>query len=121
MLRKRRICPASSRMCGFNSGNFSSRTEYNSPRLAAAHATELTPAVCRRNAVGICTVIGISFPLSHSSSYALVLCARGRGQSLSRLDPNSVQRLVEIFFKLRQPGCDRPFEFIDAGEYIGGL
>src|SRR5579863_581974 len=59
MLRKRRTWPDSSRRWGFSSGNFSSRTENNSPRLVAAQESLPTPAVWRRRAVGICTVIGI--------------------------------------------------------------
>src|ERR1700757_4172903 len=59
-LRKRRICPASSRKCGFRSGNFSSSTANNSPMFAAEQLKLPTPEVCRRSAVGICTVIDIS-------------------------------------------------------------
>src|SRR5208282_5295027 len=51
--------PCSSRRCGLSWGNFSSRTENSSPRFEAAHVTDPTPSVCRRKAVGICTVIGI--------------------------------------------------------------
>src|SRR5579884_2708021 len=56
-LRKRRTWPASSRRCGRNAGNFSSRLENSSFRLLALQSTDATPSVCRRNALGICTLI----------------------------------------------------------------
>src|ERR1700691_2198933 len=110
MFKKRRTWPASSRRCGFSSGNLSSRTENSSPRFVAAHAIEPTPAVCRRRAVGICTVIAVLFP-------PFLYAHRGR---LFR-DLDGVERFLQILLKLSEFGRDRLFDLIDAGQNIGGL
>src|SRR5215468_4536672 len=98
-LRKRRISPASSRRCGLSCGNFSSRTEKSSPRLVAEQSSLPTPSVCRRNAVGICTVIDIS--------------------GLHRF--RNIERALKIAFEFRQLGSDSRLGFILAGERVGRL
>src|SRR5579863_7752430 len=111
MLRKRRIWPLSSRRCGRSSGNFSSSTTNSSSRFDAAQATEATPAVCRRNAVGICTVIAI-------------LCSNsGRffGSSEHAGDFLDVQSLLQVVFEFLQLGRDRLLNFVHAREHIGGF
>src|SRR5271154_2627344 len=70
MLRKRRTWPASSRRWGFRSGKFSSSTEKRPSRLVAAQVREAVPAVWRRRAVGIWTVMDMLRLLK------LGLCAR---------------------------------------------
>src|SRR5580692_7351076 len=108
MLRKRRTCPASSRRWGFSSGNFSSRTENSSPRFVAAHAIEPTPAVCRRRAVGICTVIAILGP-------PFLHAHRGR---LFFRDLDGVERFVQVLLELSQLGRNRPLNLINTGQNI---
>src|ERR1022692_1680327 len=139
MLRKRRTWPASSRRWGFSSGNFSSRTENNSPRLVAAHAIEPMPAVCRRRAVGICTVITIEgYPQRLKPPLIFRASRRGskprpfkatqvkktqalhshRGCHLFG-DFDGVERFVEILLELCQLGCDRSLRLIDSREHVG--
>src|ERR1700677_2529512 len=132
MLRKRRTCPASSRKCGFSSGNFSSRVENNSPRFVAAQAIEPTPAVCRRSAVGICTVIDMEilpqrlkphpFKTKAPKTKATQkprLCAHRGCRFVS--DFHVVQRFVQILFELSQLRRDCPFRLIDASQHVGRL
>src|SRR6478672_5550675 len=112
MFRKRRTCPLSSRKCDFKSGNFSSRTENRSSRFVAAQVREPTPAVWRRNAVGICTVIGMTLGCSHTRGFRF--CNDSGNLRWA-------QRLLQVRFELGKLRSDRALGLIDAGEHVGGL
>src|SRR5215475_13077614 len=98
-LRKRRISPASSRRCGLSCGNFSSSTEKSSPRLVAEQSSLPTPSVCRRNAVGICTVIDIS--------------------GLHRF--RNIECALQIAFELRQLGSKSRLGFVLSRQRVSCL
>src|SRR5712692_2213860 len=107
--RKRRIWPASSRRCGFRSGNCWSSTENSSPRLVAEHVIRPAPAVRRRRAVGICTVMVIS--RLHGLWDAL----------LRYIFLRRVQRPFEVFVEFRNLRWDRLFRFVLAHKDVGGF
>src|ERR1700686_3937890 len=93
--RNRRISPASSRKCGFRSGNCWSSAENNSPKFAAEHLTCPVPDVRRRSAVGICTVTVIS---SLHCFWDTLLC--------------NLQRSLQECFELRELGPNRLFHVV---------
>src|SRR5580700_4023283 len=103
-LRKRRTSPASSRRCGFRSGNFPSSTENSSARLLAEHVMWSAPAVKRRRAVGIWTVIVIS--ILHG------FWDRSLGD---------FQSFVEVFVELGDLRWDGLFRLVLAHQHIRSL
>src|SRR5436305_1968902 len=104
--RNRRVCPASSRRCGFRSGNCVSRAENNSSRLDAEHVIFGVPAVRRRNALGICTVTLMLDLQRYSRQFAGKIC-------------NCVQFALKKNFELPQFGSDWGFGFVLSGEHVG--
>src|SRR5580692_2872340 len=100
--RKRRISPASSRKCCFNSGNCWSSAENSSPKFVAEHFTCPVPDVRRRNAVGICTVTVISSLHGHWKL-------------------GSLQRSLQKCFEVGDLGPNRLFHFVLPGEHVRRL